>query len=224
MHWLRKLSSLEKKELLKGGNNNHSDEMLRIKRIVPAYSDKIHISPLAEFFLRLSLSSGETNVVYIPITNQEDYEIAKKELAIHFQDVKVAYCDNTIKQLILQYIREETLQYLNKININKEEPDIITELFMLSDSNPIPQTNDVNIYETMHKDSINVERFKFLDDSFVFISSCYKNQDFLFTPSGWSLSDNLKDSNALSFLEHHSRRSFLWTNNDNQILYIHLKF
>lgn len=96
--------------MLKGGSNKHNDEMLR--RIVPSYSDKIHISPLAEFFLRLFLSSGETNVVYIPITNQEQYEIAENELAIHFQDVKVAYCDNTIKQLILQYIREETLQYL----------------------------------------------------------------------------------------------------------------
>lgn len=74
----------------------------------------------------------------------------------------------------------------SKININKEEPDIITELFMISDSNynPIPQTNDVNIYEIMYRELINNERFKFFDDSFIFISSCYKNQDFLFTPSG----------------------------------------
>ncbi|SDZ66371.1 hypothetical protein SAMN05421736_12725 [Evansella caseinilytica] len=179
---------------------------------------------ISDFFVMLN-SFGEPGVTPLPAPDEKVYHRIMEEIAPYFERILIIKINNKIIEVSLQHVKKEALTILN----NKAVHPVLNEFFHgeadKSGYNLFGQVPNRSVYKVLPhfidplEDPEVQQLFDFLKEMFSL------KKYIVFPPKYWSLSDELKQLQAIRFAAHYCQDVYLWVDNDTERIFeIQFKF
>lgn len=194
----------------------------RIEPIELASVDKI--SELAILFVAGCVLGSESTMVSLPTRNDCSRTKILEEVAPHFTDIKLIWRDNQLDNINMQHMKEESKQLF--LNSDVEMIEIVRDLYRTTDlTNPMHSLH--RPIQHYHIDEAAIETLQVNHTESMKEYICrefmHENEELVFLPSGWYLSDALKESIFLRFIAGFVPTVHLLADQDNKVIAIECK-
>lgn len=222
MDWLSKVEPiiLEPEEIMR--IQEMQLKPYRIERIELASVDKI--SELAILFVAGCVWGSESTMVSLPTRNDCSRTKILEEVAPHFRDIKLVWQDNRIDKINMQHMKEESKQLF--LNNDVEMIEIVRDLYRTVDvTNPMHSPRRPIQHYHIDEAAIETLQVNHTDSLKKYICREYmhENEELVFLPSGWVLSDALKESLFLRFIVGCVPTVHLLVDQDSKVIAIECK-
>jgi hypothetical protein len=155
------------------------------------------MNELGQLFTAASFLLEENVMVQLPASDLTALDLIKRDIAPHFKNVKFVMVNGQVEFIMMQYLKDSSLQVLQDISMEGLHP-IILDLYRSKDMNRLgPHRPQRRIRRfKVRNEFLDVLRDSNLKDIQHFIESAYFSRgDFLaLSPTGWKINDELQHS------------------------------
>ncbi|WP_163858980.1 hypothetical protein [Paenibacillus elgii] len=172
-------------------NNSNSENNFEIRKI-PSDTSGINISPACQFIVAPFVFKEKDGVYQIPVEMEEKTII--EEIVPHFYYPKAVFSNNQMKYVILQGLKEESMESFNElIKTNQLQPQI-KDLYAGS-SNASPDFSNCKTF-IINKEKLSPYYSSDFELSWSFLKRSFILQEgeFNILPNNWFLNDSLKEN------------------------------
>jgi hypothetical protein len=92
------------------------------------------INELGQFFTAASFLLAENTMVQLPASDKAALELIKRDIAPHFINVKVVMVEGQVEVVMMQHLKDSSLQMLQDIAIDGLHP-VVLDLYRSKDMN-----------------------------------------------------------------------------------------
>lgn len=178
---------------------------------IPSHKGGINLSPLTQTFLAPYIATDPNVVTYLPVRDEEVLNKIINELGVHFKSVKGVYFGETLFQVILQGIRDNSVELFKTMQLHQEIEPVVESLYFnnVFQKGETSTSNMVDYYMINPKliTPVHSETFS---TAWEFIYHNFKPDGRItLTPSNWSLIEELNESFAIRYFSHQCEKVVL---------------
>lgn len=183
-------------------------------------------SVTSQFFLALALSSEKDTIITLSILQKDILKELMENIAVHFQEVKGIYINETLDSIILSHVNTKSSLLFNKNNEEDLIHPIIKNLFFFANSSKDLKYEVSKKLFKINKSRIDPFKTESFENTWRVIEKCFSDEnELVIRPKHWVLDDELKNSIALRYFSTVASNVYLWVNEDTlDVLYLHLVF